>query len=170
MGKTIQMISLLLSEPGKPNLIVAPTVAIVQWKNEINDHAPSLKVLIFHGPNRTGSMSELTKHDIVLTTCKSTFPLQDKLFSMTMALTPYLCHAIDSILESAYRKQKYGFKRQGTTVKEDSLLHRIKWHRVILDEAHNIKERSCNTARSAVRPRVASFLFFLFGIVHLSYS
>ncbi|KAF9371508.1 DNA repair protein rad16 [Podila verticillata] len=123
MGKTIQMISLLLTEPGKPNLIVAPTVAIVQWKNEINDHAPSLKVLIFHGPNRTGSMSELTKHDVVLTTY--------------------------SILESAYRKQKYGFKRQGMTVKEDSLLHRIKWHRVILDEAHNIKERSCNTARSA---------------------
>ncbi|KAG0038481.1 DNA repair protein rad16 [Podila clonocystis] len=123
MGKTIQMISLLLTEPGKPNLIVAPTVAIVQWKNEINDHAPSLKVLIFHGPKRTELMSELTKQDVVLTTY--------------------------SILESAYRKQKYGFKRQGMTVKEDSLLHRIKWHRVILDEAHNIKERSCNTARSA---------------------
>ncbi|KAF9178576.1 DNA repair protein rad16 [Haplosporangium sp. Z 11] len=123
MGKTIQMISLLLSEPGKPNLIVAPTVAIVQWQNEINNHAPSLKVLIFHGPNRTESMKELMNHDVILTTY--------------------------SILESGYRKQKYGVKRKGMTVKEDSLLHRIKWYRVILDEAHNIKERSCNTARSA---------------------
>ncbi|KAG0210473.1 DNA repair protein rad16 [Mortierella sp. GBA30] len=123
MGKTIQMISLLLSEPGKPNLIVAPTVAIVQWRNEITDHAPSLKVLIYHGPYRTESMKELLSHDVVLTTY--------------------------SIIESGYRKQKYGFKRKGMTVKEDSLLHRIKWHRIILDEAHNIKERSCNTAKSA---------------------
>ncbi|KAG0046707.1 DNA repair protein rad16 [Gryganskiella cystojenkinii] len=123
MGKTIQMISLLLTEPGKPNLIVAPTVAIVQWRNEITEHAPSLKVLIYHGPNRTESMKELMSHDVVLTTY--------------------------SIIESGYRKQRFGFKRQGNTVKEDSLLHRIHWHRIILDEAHNIKERSCNTAKSA---------------------
>ncbi|KAF9109969.1 DNA repair protein rad16 [Mortierella sp. AM989] len=123
MGKTIQMISLLLSQPGKPNLIIAPTVAIIQWIGEIADHAPSLKALMFHGPNRTESMRELMSYDIVITTY--------------------------SIIESGYRKQKYGFKRGGMTVKEDSLLHRIKWHRIILDEAHNIKERSCNTARSA---------------------
>ncbi|KAG0278850.1 DNA repair protein rad16 [Linnemannia exigua] len=123
MGKTIQMISLLLAEPGKPNLIVAPTVAIVQWRNEIMEHAPSLKVLIFHGSNRTESMSELMKQDVVLTTY--------------------------SIIESGYRKQKYGVRKKDMTVKEDSLLHRIRWHRIVLDEAHNIKERSCNTARSA---------------------
>ncbi|KAG0320628.1 DNA repair protein rad16 [Dissophora globulifera] len=123
MGKTIQMISLLLSEPGKPNLIIAPTVAIIQWMNEIRDHAPSLKVLVFHGPGRSESQSFLESHDVVVTTY--------------------------SIIESGYRKQKYGFKRKNMTVKEDSLLHRIRWHRIILDEAHNIKERSCNTARSA---------------------
>ncbi|OAQ35830.1 hypothetical protein K457DRAFT_65668 [Linnemannia elongata AG-77] len=123
MGKTIQMISLLLAEPGKPNLIVAPTVAIVQWRNEIQEHAPSLKVLIFHGSNRTESMSELMKQDVVLTTY--------------------------SIIEAGYRKQKYGVRKKDVTVKEDSLLHRINWHRIVLDEAHNIKERSCNTARSA---------------------
>ncbi|KAG9062345.1 DNA repair protein rad16 [Linnemannia hyalina] len=123
MGKTIQMISLLLAEPGKPNLIVAPTVAIVQWRNEIQEHAPSLKVLIFHGSNRTESMSELMKQDVVLTTY--------------------------SIIEAGYRKQRYGVRKKDVTVKEDSLLHRINWHRIVLDEAHNIKERSCNTARSA---------------------
>ncbi|KAF8946981.1 DNA repair protein rad16 [Haplosporangium gracile] len=123
MGKTIQMISLLLAEPGKPNLIVAPTVAIVQWRNEIQEHAPSLKVLIFHGSNRTESMSELMKQDVILTTY--------------------------SIIEAGFRKQKYGVRKKDVTVKEDSLLHRIRWHRIVLDEAHNIKERSCNTARSA---------------------
>ncbi|KAF9394601.1 DNA repair protein rad16 [Mortierella sp. AD011] len=123
MGKTIQMISLLLSQPGKPNLIVAPTVAIVQWMSEINDHAPSLKTYMFYGSKRTESMKELMSYDVIVTTY--------------------------SIIESGYRKQKHGVKRGGVTVKEDSLLHRIKWHRIILDEAHNIKERSCNTARSA---------------------
>lgn len=56
----------------------------------------------------------------------------------------------DSIIEAGYRKQKYGVRKKDVTVKEDSLLHRINWHRIVLDEAHNIKERSCNTARSAV--------------------
>lgn len=82
MGKTIQMISLLLAEPGKPNLIVAPTVAIVQWRNEIQEHAPSLKVLIFHGSNRTESMSELMKQDVVLTTCKPPCPLLSPFLDM----------------------------------------------------------------------------------------
>jgi SNF2 family DNA or RNA helicase len=50
MGKTIQMISLLLSEPrGKPTLIVAPTVALLQWKNEIEKHAEGLTVSLFYG-------------------------------------------------------------------------------------------------------------------------
>ncbi|KAG8961769.1 DNA repair protein rad16 [Tulasnella sp. 419] len=33
-------------------------------------------------------------------------------------------------------------------VKEKSPLHSIEWARVVLDEAHNIKERSCNTAKA----------------------
>lgn len=34
-------------------------------------------------------------------------------------------------------------------MKEDSILHKMKWHRVILDEAHNIKDRASNTAKAA---------------------
>lgn len=68
MGKTIQTISLLLSESGKPNLVIAPTVkfyvcsqneeilmksiqvAIMQWKNEIEKHTDNyLKTYLFHG-------------------------------------------------------------------------------------------------------------------------
>ncbi|ORX97539.1 hypothetical protein K493DRAFT_329452 [Basidiobolus meristosporus CBS 931.73] len=116
MGKTIQMISLLLSEPrGKPNLVVAPTVALMQWHSELTTHTDSLS-------NRTVDMEEIKKHDVVLTTY--------------------------SIIESGFRKQEYGFKRKGDLIKENSILHKIGWYRIILDEAHNIKDRSCNTARS----------------------
>lgn len=43
-------------------------------------------------------------------------------------------HELVSIMETAFRRQEYGFKRQGNLVKEKSPLHQINWHRIILDE------------------------------------
>ncbi|CEP18383.1 hypothetical protein [Parasitella parasitica] len=125
MGKTIQTIALLLSDKQKPNLVIAPTVAIMQWKDEILKHTNNaLSVHVFHGQNRTKKQSDLEKYDVVLSTY--------------------------SIMESAFRRQEYGVKKTGHAAiyKEKSILHKVKWHRVILDEAHNIKDRSSNTARS----------------------
>jgi DNA repair protein RAD16 len=53
----------------------------------------------------------------------------------------------DSGLEYIYRKEQKGVRRktdleedlEEEIVKADSLIHSIKWHRVILDEAHSIK-------------------------------
>jgi DNA repair protein RAD16 len=56
---------------------------------------------------------------------------------------------IDAVLESVFRKQNTGFKRVDGIHKERSLLHSVEFFRVILDEAHNIKDRSCNTAKAA---------------------
>lgn len=76
MGKTIQTIALLLAEPrGKPNLVVAPTVALMQWKSEIEVHTNNgLSVCLFYGTNRTITAKEMKEYDVVLTTC--TFPAQ----------------------------------------------------------------------------------------------
>jgi DNA repair protein RAD16 len=49
MGKTIQMLALLSSDRRSPNLIVAPTVAIMQWRNEIEAHTEGFKVRM-HDP------------------------------------------------------------------------------------------------------------------------
>jgi len=95
----------------------------MQWRNEFQKFTNCMKVCVWHGGNRSNDMKELLKFDIVLTSY--------------------------AVLESAFRKQNTGFKRKGELVKEDSVLHAIEWHRVILDEAHNIKDRSCNTARGA---------------------
>ncbi|KAF8351074.1 SNF2 family N-terminal domain-containing protein [Amanita rubescens] len=123
MGKTIQMISLIVSDGRKPNLVVAPTVAIIQWKHEVLSHTDGLQVLVWHGSSRETSHKELAKYDVVLTTY--------------------------SVLESCFRKQESGFKRKGVIIKEKSPVHQVKWHRILLDEAHNIKERVTNTAKAA---------------------
>lgn len=65
MGKTIQMISLLITDGGKPNLVVAPTVAIMQWKNEIHAHTDGMQVLVWHGAARQSNPEELKKYDVV---------------------------------------------------------------------------------------------------------
>ncbi|KAG1151268.1 hypothetical protein G6F37_004808 [Rhizopus arrhizus] len=127
MGKTIQTISLLLSDKEKPSLVIAPTVAIMQWKREIETHTNNaLSVHIFHGSKRTNKVDDLMKFDVVLSTY--------------------------SVIESCFRRQEYGVKRMAlgspTLLKEKSILHKIKWHRIVLDEAHNIKDRACNTARA----------------------
>lgn len=125
MGKTIQTVALLMNDPPGcgPSIVVAPTVALIQWKNEIDLHTGGkLKVLIYHGQNRTNKINEILAQDVILTTY--------------------------SVLESVYRKQQSGFKRKGVMVKEKSQLHQINFHRIILDEAHNIKDRQSNTARA----------------------
>ncbi|KAI0299763.1 SNF2 family N-terminal domain-containing protein [Multifurca ochricompacta] len=122
MGKTIQMIALMVSGSAKPNLVVAPTVAIIQWRNEIESHTTGMNVLVWHGASRMTDPKELKKYDVVLTTY--------------------------AVLESCFRKQQTGFKRKATIIKEKSPLHAVEWERIVLDEAHNIKERATNTAKA----------------------
>lgn len=115
MGKTIQTLSLIMHDPqAKPNLVVAPTVALMQWRSEIEKYTGSaLSVYVFHGAAKTADHKNLASHHVILTTY--------------------------NLLESVFRKQESGFKRKAGLFKEKSALHRIKYHRVILDEAHNIK-------------------------------
>lgn len=132
MGKTIQTIALLLSEKKKPNLVIAPTVAIMQWKEEILKHTDNaLSVHVFHGSNRTKKQSDLEKFDVVLSTCKFLDRFFFRLYTTLVFIT-----IVDSIMESAFRRQEYGVKKVGHAAiyKEKSILHKVKWHRVILDE------------------------------------
>ena len=69
-----------------------------------------------------------------------------RLHAEEMAAGKHLTVSPDSTLEAAHRKQTKGFSRRDeddedgkVLVKEDSPFHAVKFHRVILDEAHNIK-------------------------------
>jgi SNF2 family DNA or RNA helicase len=57
LGKTIQVIARLLHEQAEqdrqpPTLLIAPTSVLGNWRKEIERFAPSLKVLVHHGPER----------------------------------------------------------------------------------------------------------------------
>jgi len=131
MGKTIQTISLIVSDlhenvgKGKDKkmvLVIAPTVAIVQWRNEFAKFTKGIDVKVWHGANRATDIAALKKHDVILTSY--------------------------NVLESAFRRQHKGFTKNKEKFTEDSIVHKIKWHRVVLDEAHNIKDRGSNTAKA----------------------
>ena len=122
MGKTIQAVSLIMSDfpASQPSLVLIPPVALMQWQQEISDYTNgTLKTFVFHGTNaqtKGVTVAQLKKYDVILMSYNS--------------------------LESMYRKQEKGFKRKNGIHKEKSVIHQIKFHRVILDEAHNIKVSS----------------------------
>lgn len=132
MGKTIQAVSLIMSDyPAKmPSLVLIPPVALMQWQQEIGDYTDgTLKTFVFHGTNtktKDIKVKELMKYDVILMSYNS--------------------------LESMYRHQEKGRKRKVDGVEKmnfkPSPIHQIQFHRVILDEAHNIKQRTTGVAKA----------------------
>jgi DNA repair protein RAD16 len=128
LGKTIQAVSLIMSDyPAKqPSLVLVPPVALMQWQSEIKSYTDgTLKTFVFHMTNQKAkgiTIKELKNYDVIMMSYNS--------------------------LESMYRKQEKGFTRKDGIHKEKSVIHSIKFHRVILDEAHSIKTRSTMTAKA----------------------
>ena len=84
-----------------------------------------LKVLVHHNTDpkvKKLSVKDLRKYDVIMVSYSG--------------------------LESMYRKESKGWKRDDGLVKENSRLHAIKFHRLILDEAHNIKQRTTSVAKA----------------------
>lgn len=128
MGKTIQAVSLIMSDyPAQnPTLVVVPPVALIQWQNEITEYTDGkLKVLVYHNTNaqiKKMKLKDLKGYDVIMISYSG--------------------------LESIYRKESKGWKRDDGIVKENSKIHAIHYHRLILDEAHNIKSRSTGVAKA----------------------
>ncbi|KAH8670378.1 SNF2 family N-terminal domain-containing protein [Tricladium varicosporioides] len=128
MGKTIQAVSLIMSDfpAPQPSLVLIPPVALMQWQQEIEAYTDgTLKTFVYHGTNaqtKGATLKDLMKYNVILMSYNS--------------------------LESMYRKQEKGFKRKNGLHKEPSIIHQIRFHRVILDEAHNIKQRTTGCAKA----------------------
>jgi superfamily II DNA or RNA helicase len=73
LGKTVQALAHLLVEKeagrlNQPALVIAPTSLMVNWRQEAERFAPSLRTLVLHGPDRKSRFGDIASHDLVLTT------------------------------------------------------------------------------------------------------
>lgn len=96
LGKTIQLIALLLHErPADatggqqktvgPTLLFAPTSVVGNWQRELERFAPTLRVLVHHGPGRLNGKAfarAAKEHDVVLTSYALAHRDQAELSSM----------------------------------------------------------------------------------------
>lgn len=71
LGKTLQIIAFILSQREKrghtTNLVVVPTSLLFNWQEEISKFAPSIKVLVHYGPDRSKATSHFSDYEVVLT-------------------------------------------------------------------------------------------------------
>uniref|UniRef100_A0A8C1LZD9 Transcription termination factor 2 n=1 Tax=Cyprinus carpio TaxID=7962 RepID=A0A8C1LZD9_CYPCA len=155
LGKTLTMISLILSQKKKDEkleewiskndstivasqgtLIICPASLLHHWKKEIDKRVKSsrLSVYLYHGPNRQRSSSILAEHDVVITT----YSLVSK--------------------EIPVQKEDAEKPSQDSDHVTSDLppLLRVAWARVILDEAHNIKNPKVQTSMAVCKLRARS--------------
>lgn len=120
LGKTVQALALILARPSrdpacKTTLVVAPVALLKQWEREIQTKVKAphkLKTYILHGPVQRGmTVSKLLSYDVVLTTYGK--------------------------VASEYKPSS----KQKTKKRPLLLANDARFHRIILDEAHNIKNR-----------------------------
>ncbi|XP_028914379.1 transcription termination factor 2 [Ornithorhynchus anatinus] len=162
LGKTLTMISLVLAQKNKEQerdvgvkpalwisrddssiytsrgtLIICPASLIHHWKQEVETRVDRgrLRVYLYHGPNRDQRAKVLSGYDLVITTY------------------------------SLLAKEVPTAKEQGDVAAADpdldpenslSPLLRVAWARVILDEAHNIKNPRVQTSLAVCKLRAAA--------------
>ena len=132
LGKTIQAIALITARPPTdperhPCLIVAPKALMEQWRLEIARHVHpgkhKLSVYTFHDRNRQIAWRDLCQYDIIITTF-GTLTANHKIIVKADEMEK---EGKDPDLVSIQRKRAILFTPKS------------KFHRVIVDEAQNIK-------------------------------
>ncbi|ORY31955.1 SNF2 family N-terminal domain-domain-containing protein [Naematelia encephala] len=145
LGKTVQTIALMaLNKPDdkiKSTLIVAPLALLQQWKTEIETKTSlgSMKVLIYHGQSRTKSLNQLKQFDVVLTTYGT----------MTAEI------GTEENKQKKKKKDRSGSADSfasddddDVVVRKKGILFKMRWLRVVLDEAHLVRNRRTRAAKA----------------------
>ncbi|KAK8935483.1 hypothetical protein KSP39_PZI013312 [Platanthera zijinensis] len=148
--------------PAAGTLVVCPASILRQWAHELEEKVSSsveLSVLVYHGGARAKDPRALAKHDIVLTT-----------YSIVTNEVPRQPSVDDDDENEQKNMEKYGLSSEFATRKkrkqssnagrkgkkkgkESQLdyggpLARVRWFRVILDEAQTIKNHRTQVARA----------------------
>ncbi|PSR75765.1 hypothetical protein PHLCEN_2v8882 [Hermanssonia centrifuga] len=161
LGKTVQtLVRIVDGRPTKSakaegyaaaTLVVCPVAVVGQWASEIRKYAEGLTVIEHHGPNRATDPEKLKKAHVVIT-------------SYSIVANEHATYAFDATDESKPKKSKKSaaaasddnsddsesnFARalkKKSPVKQKDALFKVKWWRIVLDEAHNIKNKTTKSA------------------------
>ncbi|OQE26963.1 hypothetical protein PENFLA_c006G08157 [Penicillium flavigenum] len=157
LGKTLTVLAILaheimLSRRNAPTLIIVPRSLVIQWLEQINLHCAekiSKDILEHYGGARTSQRDAakmMRKKLIVITTYEEVCGSNPKLKPPVTLKSP---EEIEAWKEKEYKR------RAGP-------LHKVDWHRIILDEAHAIKNKDCATS-IAVRALRGKFKWAVSG-------
>ncbi|GMR35972.1 hypothetical protein PMAYCL1PPCAC_06167, partial [Pristionchus mayeri] len=139
--------------PSHATLVIAPASVINQWKKEIKDRVKGsrLNVLVFHGPNREERPKKLAKYDVVITSYNI----------VTSELTERVENAYEDDGEDDSDDEDERLGKKAAVVGEGKklrvskdqicVLTKVHWERIILDEAHQIKNRNSLISKAVCR-------------------
>ncbi|OAX34772.1 hypothetical protein K503DRAFT_774190 [Rhizopogon vinicolor AM-OR11-026] len=156
LGKTIQTLTRIVDGRAKKSdkvdgwaattLVVCPVALVSQWASEIQKMAVGLRVIEHHGQSRTTDPLKLKSAHVVVTSYSivaseyATFAPEVKDESKSKSKAKKAASQSDSDSDDVVTK-----KRPGRAKGKDALF-RVKWFRIVLDEAHNIKNRNTKAA------------------------
>lgn len=128
----------------KATLIIAPASVLHQWAKEIERRVKpgKLKFLVYHGPNREKSIQRLIDNDIVLTT-------------YTLVSKEVGVDKTENAEAPAQDGADVAQSELSGAGPELPMLLKIGWERIVLDEAHNIKNHKSVTSMAICRLRAA---------------
>ncbi|KXN88440.1 hypothetical protein AN958_07346 [Leucoagaricus sp. SymC.cos] len=159
LGKTIQTLTRIVDNPATKDdrddgwsastLVVCPLALVGQWADEVKKMT-KLSVIAHQGTSRTTDPMVLQRHKVVVTTydtVKSEYatyapPAKDE---SKKAKSKQSSDESDSDPDEA---EHFGrnIKKSGTNKKTKDALFHVKWFRIVLDEAHNIKNHKTKGA------------------------
>lgn len=151
-------------KPAAGTLVVCPASVLRQWARELEEKVAEdakLSVLIYHGGNRTKDAVELAKYDVVLTTyaiVTNEVPKQPSVDEEENEQNNGDRYGLSSEFAASKKPKKGPVRKRGKKRKNDlddgisdpncGTIARVRWFRVILDEAQIIKNHRTQVARA----------------------
>ncbi|KAI9513461.1 SNF2 family N-terminal domain-containing protein [Russula earlei] len=164
LGKTIQTLTRIVD--GRPRksdaedgwaattLVVCPVSLVSQWASEISKMAKTLTVIEHHGPSRTTNPETLRRAHVVITSYAivasehSTFQPKDESKPKKGSKSKVVSGSDSDSETDHFGRTLENRKKTAKTNRKKDALFRVKWWRIVLDEAHNIKNRNTKAAQA----------------------
>ncbi|TBU59783.1 SNF2 family N-terminal domain-containing protein [Dichomitus squalens] len=160
LGKTISTLTRIVE--GRPSgkdkkagwsgstLVVCPVALVSQWASEVKKYTSGLRVVQHHGPSRSTDAYELERAHIVVTSYSvitseygAFAPAKNEGKGKGKGKKATVQDSDSDEDSDDFSKRLKSTARRG---KQKDALFRVKWWRVVLDEAHNIKNRTTKSA------------------------